>query len=39
MKVANDSFMEIETSDEEFEPEMENNSIKTDIAINLIKKT
>ena len=39
---SNDSFMEIGTSDEEFEAEQENNSIKkrqkTDIAINLIKK-
>ena len=39
---SNDSFMEIGTSDEEFEAEQENDSIKkrlrTDIAINLVKK-
>ena len=40
---SNDSFMKIVTSDEEIEAEQENNFIKkrqrTDIAINLIKKT
>ena len=39
---SNDIFMEIGTSDEEFEAEEENNCIKkrqrTDLAINLIKK-
>ena len=39
---SNDSFMEIGTSDEEFEAEEENNFIKkqqrTAVAINLIKK-